>query len=64
MKNIITIVILFFTYAFSANNDPVYSDKGMVVSTSLQASEAGIEILKNDRKYLVRRIKLCLLGDE
>jgi len=46
MKNIITIVILFFTYAFSANNDPVYSDKGMVVSTSLQASEAGIEILK------------------
>ena len=31
---------------FPASSDPVYSKNGMVVSTSRQASEAGIEILK------------------
>jgi acetyl-CoA acetyltransferase len=30
----------------AANPDPVYGENGMVVSTSRQASEAGIEILK------------------
>ena len=31
---------------FSASEDPVFGENGMIVSTSRQASEAGIEILK------------------
>ena len=31
---------------FSASEDPIFGENGMIVSTSRQASEAGIEILK------------------
>ena len=31
---------------FSASEDPIFGKNGMIVSTSRQASEAGIEILK------------------
>ena len=40
---------IFLTHSilvFPASSDPVFSKNGMVVSTSRQASEAGIEILK------------------
>ena len=40
------IVLLNCLYIFAANIDPVQSKNGMVVSTSKQASDAGIEILK------------------
>ncbi len=42
----IVTIVLILSIVQAANNDPVYSDKGLVVSTSLQASEAGVEILK------------------
>ncbi len=44
--------LIFTTFVFSfhpltaASSDPVFGENGMVVSTSRQASEAGIEILK------------------
>ncbi len=43
---LIVLYIIFSTLAPAASSDPVFSEKGMVVSTSRQASEAGIEILK------------------
>ena len=42
----IVLYIIFSTLAPAASSEPVFSEKGMVVSTSRQASEAGIEILK------------------
>ena len=42
--------ILILTFSlfsiFAASEDPVYGENGMIVSTSKQASQAGIEILK------------------
>ena len=43
---LIVLYIIFSTLAPAASSKPVFSEKGMVVSTSRQASEAGIEILK------------------
>ncbi|MFQ6678357.1 MAG: gamma-glutamyltransferase [Fidelibacterota bacterium] len=43
---IITIWLLFSNQVFSATPNPVFAKNGMVVSTSRQASEAGVEILK------------------
>ena len=43
---LIVLYIIFSTLAPAASSEPVFSEKGMVVSTSRQASEAGIEILK------------------
>jgi hypothetical protein len=43
---LIILYIIFSTLALAASSEPVFSEKGMVVSTSRQASEAGIEILK------------------
>ena len=42
------IIILTFSLIsiFAASDDPVYGKNGMIVSTSRQASQAGIEILK------------------
>ena len=34
------------TPIFAASPDPIFSENGMVVSTSKQASEAGVQILK------------------
>ena len=47
-KQIILIIsyIIFSTIVPAASSEPIFSKKGMVVSTSRQASEAGIEILK------------------
>lgn len=45
-KFIITLLFLFSNQVFSAAPTPVFAKNGMVVSTSRQASEAGIEILK------------------
>ena len=42
----IVLYIIFSTLAPAASSEPVFSKKGMVVSTSRQASKAGIEILK------------------
>ena len=38
--------IQFLSSLWSASPDPIFGEKGMVVSTSKQASQAGIEILK------------------
>ena len=49
MNKQITLIVLyniFSTLAPAASSEPVFSKKGMVVSTSRQAAEAGIEILK------------------
>ena len=46
MKHL-AIISLLISQLFSANTEPIYGQNGMVVSTSRQASEAGIEILKN-----------------
>ncbi len=43
---LIVLYIIFSTIVPAASSEPVFSEKGMVVSTSRQASEAGIEILK------------------
>ena len=43
---LIILYIIFSTIVPAASSEPVFSEKGMVVSTSRQASEAGIEILK------------------
>ena len=43
---LIVLYIIFSTLAPAASSKPVFSEKGVVVSTSRQASEAGIEILK------------------
>ena len=40
------IILTHSILVFPASSDPVFSKNGMVVSTSHQASEAGIEILK------------------
>ena len=42
------IIILTFSLIsiFAASDDPVYGENGMIVSTSRQASQAGVEILK------------------
>ena len=47
-KNIFTALffIQFLSSLWSASPDPIFGEKGMVVSTSKQASQAGIEILK------------------
>ncbi len=47
-KYLPTIISLFILlpYLFAATPDPVFAENGMVVSTSHQASEAGVEILK------------------
>ena len=42
----ISYLILSLQLLFAASSDPVFGKNGMVVSTSRQASEAGIEILK------------------
>ena len=49
MKNfnlILTILVFSLHILIAASSDPVFGENGMVVSTSKQASEAGIEILK------------------
>jgi len=48
MKQIFLLIFFTFslTLSFAANSNPVFGENGMVVSTSRQASEAGIEILK------------------
>ena len=46
MKNNYLIIILFFTTLNGASPQPVFAQNGMVVSTSSQASEAGIQIMK------------------
>ena len=49
MKNfnlILTILFFSFQILIAASSDPVFGENGMIVSTSKQASEAGIEILK------------------
>tara|TARA_B100001079_G_scaffold155036_1_gene132839 strand:- start:745 stop:1245 length:501 start_codon:yes stop_codon:yes gene_type:complete len=43
---ILTLILGLNVSIHAANPDPVYGENGMVVSTSRQASEAGIEILK------------------
>ncbi|GIT40819.1 MAG: hypothetical protein Ct9H300mP9_6690 [Candidatus Neomarinimicrobiota bacterium] len=45
----IFVIIHIFTllpYLHSGTPDPVFAENGMVVSTSRQASEAGVKILK------------------
>ena len=49
MKNfnlILTILVFSFQVLIAASSDPVFGKNGMIVSTSKQASEVGIEILK------------------
>ena len=49
MKNfnlILTILVFSFQILIAASSDPVFGENGMIVSTSKQASEVGIEILK------------------
>ena len=46
MKNNYLIIIFFFTALNGASPQPVFSQNGMVVSTSSHASEAGIQIMK------------------
>ena len=49
MKNfnlILTTFVFSFHILIAASSDPVFGENGMIVSTSKQASEAGIEILK------------------
>ena len=49
MKNfnlILTILVFSLHILIAASSDPVFGENGMVVSTSKQASEAGIKILK------------------
>ena len=46
MKNNYLIILLFFTTLNGASPQPVFAQNGMVVSTSSQASEAGIQIMK------------------
>ena len=49
MKNfnlILTILVFSFQILIAASSDPVFGENGMIVSTSKQASETGIEILK------------------
>ena len=49
IKNYIRICCLFILvseFIFSATSNPEYGRNGMVVSTSIQASQAGIQILK------------------
>ena len=49
MKKRVFTALIFFQFLsalWSASPDPVFGEKGMVVSTSKQASQAGIEILK------------------
>ena len=46
MKKLLLVFTLVFTLLFGANRNPVFGKNGMVVSTSSQASEAGIEIMK------------------
>ncbi len=46
MKKIYLIITLVFTTLNGASPQPVFAQNGMVVSTSQQASEAGIEIMK------------------
>ena len=49
MKNImlqLLLLILLIEPIFGASSNPVYGENGMVVSTSRQASQAGIDILK------------------
>ena len=43
---IFTIIVFFFHPLTAASSGPVFGENGMVVSTSRQASEAGIEILE------------------
>ena len=45
MKLILILTFSFFS-VFAASENPVYGKNGMIVSTSKQASKAGIEILK------------------
>ena len=46
MKKLLMVWIVSFSYNSWASPNPVFAENGMVVSTSLQASIAGIEILK------------------
>ena len=49
MKNIILQLVslsLLIKPIFGASSNPIYGENGMVVSTSMQASQAGIDILK------------------
>ena len=46
MKKIYLIITLVFTTLNGASPYPVFSENGMVVSTSRQASETGVEIMK------------------
>ncbi len=45
MKYIFMLIFL-YCLIFPASEDPIFGENGMVVSTSKQASEAGVEILK------------------
>jgi len=46
MKKIFIVIALISTILIGASRNPVFGENGMVVSTSQQASEAGIEIMK------------------
>jgi gamma-glutamyltranspeptidase/glutathione hydrolase len=46
MKKIFIVIALVFTLLNGASRNPVFGENGMVVSTSQQASEAGIKIMK------------------
>ena len=46
MKKYVVLVFALISFLFSASPDPIFSENGMVVSTSTHASEAGISILK------------------
>ena len=46
MKRLVLLFFTLYTQIYGASPDPVCDENGMVVSTSRQASIAGIEILK------------------
>ena len=46
MKKLLMVWIVSFSYNSWASPNPVFAENGMVVSTSREASIAGIEILK------------------
>ena len=61
MKLILILTFSFFS-VFAASENPVYGKNGMIVSTSKQASQAGIEILKKVEMQLMLPLQLALLS--